>query len=198
MSHELMAVDVALLLPPEVRGQAIALSAALPAEESEGLRLDEDHVPHVTLTQQFVRRDELEPVFERVDGVLRETPALPLRVTGSELSGHSIWMALEPSASVTALHEQLMEALHGLERPEGGAAAFADGDARLRDVFWVAGYRLKSSFGAYTPHVTLGHGSRPPSIAPFSFEAQVAAVCHLGRFCTCRHVLRQWPLKGRR
>ena len=35
-----IALDVALLLPPDARQQALALSAALPASESKGLRLD--------------------------------------------------------------------------------------------------------------------------------------------------------------
>jgi hypothetical protein len=63
-------------------------------------------------------------------------------------------------------------------------------------VFWVAGYRLKSSFHLFEPHITLGHGSAPPPIEPFGFDADTVAVCHLGRFCTCRTVLRQWTLSG--
>ncbi len=197
ISETLIAIDVALLLPPDVHARAVSLSASLPGREPDGPRLGGEQVPHVTLTQQFVRRNEIEQVFERVDEVLRDQPALPLRVTGASSSGHSIWLAIEPSPPVMTLHERLMESLRGLERPEGTPAAFAGEEPRVRDVLWVATYRLKSSFGAYTPHVTLGHGSGPPSIEPFSFDARAAAVCHLGKFCTCRHVLRVWQLAGK-
>ncbi len=196
MAETLIAIDVALLLPPDVHARVVSLSATLPGGDPDGPRLGGEQVPHVTLTQQFVRRSEIEQVFERVDEVLREQPALLLRVTGASIGGQSIWLAIEPSAPVMNLHERLMESLRGLERPEGTPAAFAGDEPRLRDVLWVATYRLKSSFGAYTPHVTLGHGSGPPSIEPFSFECRAAAVCHLGRFCTCRHVLRVWQLAG--
>jgi hypothetical protein len=64
----------------------------------------------------------------------------------------------------------------------------------LRDVLWVTGYRLKSGFHHYTPHITLGHGTEPPAIEPSGFEADTVAVCHLGKFCTCRQVLREWRL----
>ena len=120
--------------------------------------------------------------------------ALTLNVNGSGKSGHTIWMAIERSAAIASLHEQVMDALRGYERPGGTAAAFVDGDARVGDVLWVTGYRLKSSFGAFTPHITLGHGDDAPDIAPFTFVADTVAACHLGRFCTCRRALRTWEL----
>ena len=65
-------------------------------------------------------------------------------------------------------------------------------------MLWVTGYRLKSSFHHFEPHITLGHGSADPGavprIEPFTFDADTVAVCHLGRHCTCRKVLRSWTL----
>src|SRR4029434_5931483 len=114
--------------------------------------------------------------------VLRTAAPMTLRVTGGDVSGHTVWMQIDRSTPVVALHEALMEALRGVERPGGTPAAFADGDARVRDLLWVSGYRLKSSFGAYTPHITLGHGAQPPHIDPFEFTADTVAICQLGRF----------------
>ena len=189
-----VALDVALLLPTDVARRAIELSAALPQEESDGLRLDADHLPHVTLTQLFVREEELDIAFGRIDEVLQAQPPLRLRVAGGGQSDHTIWMTVERTPELVALHEQLMDALRGVERETGGPAAFVDGDARVRDVLWVAGYRLKSSLEQFAPHITLGHAAEPPKIEPFAFDASTVAACHLGRFCTCRRVLRQWTL----
>jgi 2'-5' RNA ligase len=192
----MLALDVAVLPPPDVTARAIALSASLPAEESQGLRLDEAHVPHITLTQMFVRANELDDVLTRVDEVVSGHTPMTLRVTGGGQGTHSVWMDIERTPPLMNLHERLMEVLRGFERPDGGTGAFYDADARLRDVMWVTGYRLKSSFHHYAPHITLGHGAQAPSIEPFSFEADAVAVCHLGRFCTCRHVFRRWTLTG--
>ena len=115
-------------------------------------------------------------------------------MTGGGQGTNSVWMEVEKTPALIQLHEELMEALRGLERPDGGTGAFFDPDARVRDVLWVAGYRLKSSFHHYTPHITLGHGTEPPTIEPMSFEADTVAACHLGKFCTCRQILRQWTL----
>ena len=130
----------------------------------------------------------------RIDEALRGRRPISVSVTGGATRGSSVWMAIARTDDIAGLHERLMEALRGLERPAGTAHAFFEGDARVGDVAWVTGYRLKSSLGAYTPHVTLGHGTVPPVVEPFTFEATTIGACHLGRFCSCRRVLRSWDL----
>lgn len=193
---DLLAIDVAILPPPDVRRRAIQLSATLPHEDFEGLRLDDEHPPHITLTQQFVRTDDLDRIGERLDLVLRTEPPVGVHVTGGGRTlGGTVWMAIERTDALLSLHERLMEALRAFEHVGGAPSAFVDGDARLSDVAWVAAYRLKSSFLAYAPHITLGHASEPPRIEPFTFDATTVAACHLGRFCTCRRVLQAWDLR---
>ena len=191
---ELLALDIAILPPPDASERAMRLSAALPEEQSQGLRLDAGHLPHITLTQQFVERDALEAVFERVAEVLRGQPPIPVNVGGSGKGANAVWMAVERTPAIFRLHERLMEGLRDFGRPGGGSPAFFDGDAREGDVAWVVNYRLKSSFDFYTPHITLGHAAEPPRIDPLTFEATTVAACHLGRFCACRRVLRTWEM----
>lgn len=190
----LIALDVALLPPAEVRARAVELSAALPAAQSQGLRLDDEHLPHITLTQLFIRAGEREAAFEKVDDVLRDQAPLHLTIIGGGKGSNSVSMAIDPTPELQDLHDRLMGALRGLERPSGEPAAFTGGDARVGDVMWVSSYRLKSSFKAYLPHITLGHAAQPPAVAPMSFTASTVAACHLGRFCTCRAILRSWTL----
>lgn len=192
--NELIALDVAVLPPREVSETARQLSASLPADEFQGLRLDDEHLPHITLMQLFARVNELDQVYARVDEIIRDYARLPLRLTGGGQGTNSVWLAVEKTQQLVELHERLMEGLRGLERPDGGTGAFFDEDARLRDALWVSGYRLKSSFHHFAPHITLGHGSAPPAVTPIAFDAEAVAVCHLGRFCTCRRVLKEWKL----
>ena len=191
---DLLALDVAILPPPDAGERAMRLSGTLPDEESQGLRLDADRLPHITLTQQFVRAGDLDDIFARVDAALLAHPPLTIRVTGGGTGGSSVWMAVERTPAISRLHEHLMEALRAFEQPGGGPAAFHEQDARPGDVAWVAGYRIASSLSAYTPHITLGHARQPPAVESFTFEATTVAACHLGRFCACRRVLRRWEL----
>ena len=191
---KLVALDVAILPPPDVMARAIAASAALPRDGSERLVLDAAHLPHITLTQHLVRYEELDGVYAEIDEVLENQRPLPLSITGGGQSGNTLWMTVERTQALLELHERLMKALKDLERPNGDAHAFLDG-GRVGDLHWVAGFRQQASFGAYTPHITLGHGAHPPLIERMTFEATSIAACHLGRFCTCRKVLRAWELK---
>ena len=103
-----------------------------------------------------------------------------------------MWMAVERTQALKELHQQLMDALQLFERTGGTQASFFKGDARVGDVEWVAHFRRNSSYEAFTPHITLGHSTTLPSVERVEFVASTIAACHLGRFCTCRRILRRW------
>ena len=194
----LIAIDAVLLPPPEVARMAIALSRAMPANESQGLVLDDEHVPHVTLAQLFVTASRLDAALDRVGAVARGVEPLRISVSGGARGSSSVWMSIERSRAISLLHQRVMAVLEPFATLGGNAAAFYGGDARPEDVAWVAGFRTSASFDRYSPHITLGHASAPPSISPFEFEAATLAVCHLGRFCTCRTTLGTWELNRSR
>ena len=106
----------------------------------------------------------------------------------------SVWRRIEPIPELTDLHRALMDSLRPFERSGATASAFSGGDPRPGDLEWVAEFRRQSSYGRYNPHITLGHASQPPSVDPIAFTAETVALCHLGRFCTCREVLETWRL----
>ena len=191
-SHSLAAIDIAVLPPPDVSQRAIALSAALPLSQSQGLRLGPEFLPHITLTQQFVARETLDEMVAHVDRVLRGQEPLPLRVTGGGTASNSVWMAVERTPMIVSVHARLLEATAVFEAADGDASAFFDADARERDVRWVQQFRRESSFARFTPHITLGHASEPPFVEPTDFVATTIAVCNVGRFCTCRRIIRAW------
>src|SRR5512145_2661713 len=104
---KIVALDVAILPPPDIMSRAIACSAALPADGSQGLRLDGEHLPHITLTQQVVRHEELDIVFSRVEDVLEGRAPLRVRITGGGQSGHTLWLTAERTPELLDLHQQL-------------------------------------------------------------------------------------------
>ena len=199
-SEEIMVVDVALLLPEPVQERVRGINAALWAQEKDGFRFDATHLPHITLVQLFVQQKNLPALVKSIDSVLRSVSQLLLRVVGIGRAGTTSHFLLERMPELQDLHEKLMDAVAPLEEPPGTTAAFfASGEpARPSDVEWVAQYRSQASRNNYWPHITLGVGSPKESpkelMEPFDFAASRVALCHLGRFCTCRAVLHEWNL----
>jgi len=197
MTAPLIAIDVAFLLPEDAHARALAVNARLWAEEREGFRFDETHLPHITLVQQFVRRARLSEVFAAVASRLGEFSPMTLTVSGIEARGETVHFVIAPHPELHRLHERLMDALAPFDEGDGPAEAFADGDEppRPRDLEWVRHYRAQASGARYFPHITLGRGQVTEPMAPFSFTADRIAVCQLGRFCTCRVILQEWRLR---
>src|SRR5687767_14023763 len=106
-----VAIDIAILPPADVSARAIALSAALPADESQGLLLGVDRLPHITLTQQFVPSDSLDPLLAQLDRLLRNREPVRLRVTGGGKGRSSVWMTIERTTALSDLHAQLLQAV---------------------------------------------------------------------------------------
>lgn len=196
MVPSVMAIDVALLLPEEAHARADAVNARLWERSRAGFRFDETHLPHITLVQQFVRRARLPEVFAIVESVAREFSPIVLTVSRIETRGETVQFVIAPHPELQRMHERLMEALAPLDEGEGTEEAFADGDEppRPRDLQWVRDYRSQASFARYVPHITLGKGEAPEPCDPFPFTARRLAVCQLGRFCTCRVILKEWTL----
>ena len=190
-----IAVDVAILLSGAARAVVERLNAGFDHAPAAGFRFGASCHPHVTLSQHFVRRERLFLVRRLVGGVVGRLDPFELQVTGARPGRTSQVLTVEASAPLGHLHERLMDALRN-EEVAGDAAAFqADGEpARPADVTWVEGFRERSSYSNYDPHVTVGIGPRALSAAPFRFPVEEVALCRLGRFCTCRDRLASWTL----
>ena len=190
-----IAIDVAILLPTDIRAIVRRLNARFDVSAGDGFRFDATHHPHVTLGQHFVNADQLSEVCARVTILLSGLPPLDLRVTGGRVGRTAQVLVVAPTPSLQRLHERLMDVLAPHE-VTGGAAAFEQDDAPPRDadVTWVTRFRADSSHARFDPHITVGVGPDPVTIEPFSFTAREIAVCRLGRFCTCRDHLAHWTL----
>ena len=192
----LLAVDVAILLPGALLRPLLRLNAAL-LPPPGGFRFDATHLPHLTLTQHFVAAARLPGVVRETAAALRGAGPLRLLPAGPSRGRTASVVQVVPTAALTRLHAGLMDRLEPFERGPGDEAAFvadAREPVRRADVEWVRQFRTQAAHGRFEPHVTVGVGALPRLDPLPAADAARAALCQLGRFCTCRRVLAEWNL----
>lgn len=190
-----IAIDLAVLLPTDIRAVVERMNARVDGAAGHGFRFDATHHPHVTLSQHFINADRITDVCTRVSIVLSGLLPLNLHVTGSREGRTAQVLVIAQTQPLQRLHERLMDTLVTNEVP-GDADAFQQDDTppRNADVAWVTRFRTDASVARFDPHITVGIGPDPVTTDPFSFTARTIAACRLGRFCTCRDQLACWTL----
>ncbi len=199
MPSPLLALDIAILLPPETSTSVELLNTQLLAPP-EGFRFSERHLPHISLVQQFSPTTELNAIEQTIAGIVSKHPPIDLTLASITTSETTSSIAVTPSPVLDTLHRRLMDQLAIFDVGLGDERAFINTDAtptdavRLRDITWVSQFRTEAAYDAFAPHVTLGVGAIKTTIPKTTFTASVIALCILGRFCTCQEVLASWEL----
>ncbi|MBI3963564.1 MAG: 2'-5' RNA ligase family protein [Candidatus Kerfeldbacteria bacterium] len=195
------AIDVALLPPENIAETARQINRALRTEHPEGFALDDTHLPHLTLVQQYILTADLLDVFTNVDTVLASFKPVILTVTGiagASFGGISVpFMVLQQDSELQRLHEELLDRLLPFSQDVRTAAAFMRDRGEIirpTSIAYVADFTSRSARKNFDPHITLGVGDAPDLETPLTGSASVVAVCHLGNFNTCRRILRSWML----
>ena len=140
-------------------------------DDSPALRWVGDEQLHLTL--RFIGEVE-RPVANDIAVALDHvrSPSFDLSIAGvgkfEQRNGGALWAGVSPKEPVVMLAAKIERAIQQVG--------------------------LEPEHRTFRPHITLRHASHPPTIEPFDFTATTVAACHLGRFCSCRRVLRSWTL----
>ncbi len=214
---DLIAVNV--LLEPDAAAKLLAaeLNAELRRDLPVGtaFAFDETHLPHVTLTQRYVRREDLERVLEVVGEVVAGAEGRDLCLRAGDLGGGELGtppgtvlasVEFEPASALHALHESVLRALAPLAASGGSAAAFfrlpAEPPANAAIVAYVEEFVPAHAGEHYTPHLSAGVAreddvrrlARAHPLVGAEVTPVAVAVAHLGDLGAVRKVLGRWPL----
>lgn len=197
---DVVAIDVLLHPDKTMLVAAAKANEELRSDYAAGFSLDKLHNPHISLIQRFVRRDDLEQIYARLDGVFAKEKPTSLQLTAigyyslpvGELGLAGI--VVKPTRQLRELQDRVIAAVEPFA-VEGTGAAFvpSDDDAPIAPsiVDYVNGYVPQRSGKNFNPHVTIGLGASSfvnrMVAAPFSefkFSVTGASVYHLGNYGT--------------
>ena len=199
MPSSLVALDVAILLPPDTTTSVERLNEQLEAPPG-GFRFDQRHLPHISLVQQFSPTTDLNAIQHTIECVISEHPPFELTLASVVVNETTSALTVTPSSVLDGLHRRLMDQLAVFDVGVGDKDAFIGNEtepvtsARTRDITWVSRFRTEAAYDEFTPHVTLGVGALKAMAPPATFTASALALCLLGRFCTCQEILASWEL----
>jgi hypothetical protein len=208
------AIDIGLEPDATMIEHAKTANARLLKSFPKGFALDASHLPHLTLVQRYVRTADLAKVFAAAGKVFVADGVATMKLTavkyGGEEWGHTglyaTVIAVQPSAGLLALQQDLLAAVAPFTVPSGTAAAFfttpADPNINQPTIDYVAAYVPKASGKNFYSHVTVGattadyfHTMVAEPFDTFTFSAAAASVYQLGNDGTARKDLRKWSFR---
>ena len=191
-----IAVDIVLLPPEEIMDIVIEANKELLRQYPDKIILNKkDCLPHISLSMGCIDQKSIPDIEIMLKNIVKEHSIGPLCAAGvhaqKNSSGEKVSaLQIEITGSLQSLHEQLMRKMTQFFSYDVRADMFlGDGTVSKSTLLWIKNYPEKSSFGKFSPHITLGYGRIEISGLPIKFAASKLALCHMGNHCTCRKVL---------
>lgn len=201
---KIMAIDVLLTPSEEMRAQAIELNGLMKQNNPETIKLDENHIPHITLLQCFINEDDLPKVKKSLEGLYEKIKNDMLHAESlfyyKEKEESFAMIAVGESPQLLKLHEKAIELVEPFIVYNGNAESFIqnpDGSAISEStVSYVPEFVDKHSYKNFDAHISLGVAQSVllDSLAenvfkPIPFKATSISVYHLGDHGTAQKLL---------
>jgi hypothetical protein len=211
-SNKITAIDVLLEPDATMLQHSAANNARLLAVFPKGFALDDEHRPHITLVQRFVRTADLDAVYDAVGKVFAGAHVNAMKLEAFKYyyaPGGAIGVAgicAKPTPEILKLQADVIAAVAPFTVESGPIEAFtakhADPAMDAALIEYVSTFVPKMSGENYNPHVSTGVATREyldkmlaEPFEPFAFSPAGAAVYQLGPYGTAAKKLKEWDLE---
>lgn len=205
---KIIAIDVLLTPSEEMRTQALHLNSLINQNNPETIRLDENHIPHITLLQCFVDEKDLPRLKEalmNLYGTIKNDALRAEDLSYSKDSEESFAMiAIEKSEPLQKLHEKIVALIKPYILKKGFQESFVQNPAGSpiseSTITYIPDFVENYSYENYSPHISLGVARKVflDSLAqhvfkPIPFKAASISVYQLGDHGTAQELI--WKSK---
>ncbi|MBN2313152.1 MAG: 2'-5' RNA ligase family protein [Sedimentisphaerales bacterium] len=175
---------------------AIEANRALLKQIPDNIHLNKENcMPHISLAMGCINsRDmtEIESILKKLavshfpQKLIMERIQIGTNAKNEKVS----LLQLKKTTQLQSLHEAVMKKLTPFFRYDVSVnMILPPHPVSESTLIWIGNYPEKSSFGKFSPHITLGYGHIENISFPPEFTASQLALCHLGNHCTCRKIL---------
>lgn len=202
----IIAIDVLIIPSEEMDAQALKLNSHIHQNNPETIKLDENHIPHITLLQCFINATDLPKVNAALEGLHKAIPQDSLQAESlfyyQDKEESFAMVRIEKTKSLLKIHKKTIELVKPYIVKNGSEESFVqnpDGSPiRESTVIYVPEFIEKYSYENFDPHISLGVAQKMllDSLAqhvfkPIQFEAASLSVYQLGDHGTAQKLLWQ-------
>ena len=185
----MLAVDLVLLPPQKIMEMAVSRNKDLNVQVGQKMILNTtDCLPHISLLMGTIEEKDMVKIQGILEELIQDFLPLPMEIRGiksSTLSGLSVTL----SKQLKALHEIAVQKLKPYFSHLATPDTFFE-EVDQKDIEWVNNFTTNASGDKYWPHITIGAASQNEVFdKALQFSCSKMAICHLGKYCTCREVL---------
>lgn len=198
-----IAIDVLLIPSEEVYNQALQLNSSIHHENPTGLKLDENHIPHITLLQCYIQEEDLPKVCKALEGIYKtiekDTLVAESLYYSKDTQESFAMIRIEKSKPLIELHKKTITLLKPYMVANGSENAFIpnpDGrPIRKSTIDYVPNFVHNYSFENYDPHISIGMAKTTfldslsrTYFQPLKFRATSVCIYQLGDFGTAQRL----------
>lgn len=202
--ENIIAIDVLLIPSEEMNAQAIQLNTLMKQNNPETIKLDENHVPHITLLQCFVNEKDLPKINKALDGLFETIAQDSMKAESlfyyEEKEESFAMIRVKKSTRLMKIHKKAIELVKPYIVTNGSEKSFVqnpDGSPISEStVSYVPDFVNKYSFKNFDPHISLGVAQKTlldsleqHVFKPIHFKATSVSVYQLGDHGTAQKLL---------
>jgi 2'-5' RNA ligase len=194
MSTEKIAIDIVLLLPPQIADLCVSFNSKF---TNEGYVFMKDgYNPHITLSMGGLHLSDVEKLKGEISVFLKDRQKIDLEITNID-TGKYNYFDFKITPELQSLHEGLMTIiLKYSSLPVARENFFESQGVEDSLIDWVNNFSVNSSYDKYHPHITLGTGEViDDNIYPIKFTCETVGLFNLGQYGTCKKELARFELK---
>mgnify|MGYP003417738807 FL=1 len=194
-SKEKIALDVVLLLPPEVAQLCIDTNTRFASDEY--IRFTDGYNPHITLAMGVVANSDFDNFRNDIEEVLKNWKPLYLSLSGfhPRVPG---WFDISSTVELQELHEQISNIMIKYATRDATPEMCFEPEKVAPDsgaLRWINVFDTEKSFENYEPHISICKGDTSGvSVEPKDFVARTIGIFHYGVHGTCKHELARFTL----
>lgn len=188
-------VDIVLFPSKKISYKAIELNKMLISDHRPFELNNKDFLPHLSLCMGSVEVIKMPEIKKKINEISKEIRSF--KITINEIQRCKIntgedWINLKiiKTKEIQHLHELILKKIRPYISNDVKKDMFYNSqDIDVATIESTSNYLLNSTYENFAPHISIGVGKLELEKINLSFDLDRIAICHLGKYCTCREIL---------